>query len=537
MAPSIQLWRAAFLAGAASSTAAGSVEDISAAGCSSEQCQQPAAAQFEEETQRNDDVNLMQTLRGKPAVGISNSFDYVADQIPEGPFPTGKWLGSGLEPLIRGVQVPLTEPACIPGRNLESQRYCGPGGAALNLAQPAPEMQCDLTHNEYTENTATVNQQSLTESESTCLAFSAPPGEPVDTNAVPNCIGPLEKLIGVWKGSYGFSVTQLPNVDPVADATAKGVPLNVQPFAPTADKAVLLQNYSEVIVFRPIPGNVLNRGYANNDQVTPLCQQNQLIQGLIFELQVYEINSTTGDIIGLIHAESGEWLYNSVQANDNNWRVSAIKVVPHGAVPVALGNWSEGDSLEEVIAQQTDMDMSIANYPGDCLPAGWNVGPFSQLPQPSQAPLNEQLLQQTRNMTIKKFYKLDVSTRGLGRFAQLPFIRHQAKEGLQFGKTLWIESADGDTFDTIQYVQRAELGFTQRYDCRTCAYGARDPTTGCYGVDVARCEASDMRLTNNTDPVTSPPCDVVRTIKWPHFQLNTLRKVSDAPLFPQPEPR
>jgi len=354
---------------------------------------------------------------------------------------------------------------------------------------------------------------------------------------VPNCLGPLENLIGVWKGSNGFVVTQLPQVDPVADATAKPVPLNVQPFAPTADKTVLLQNYTEVMIVRPIPGNVKNRGYANNDQVNPLCQQNQLVQALLFELQVYEINSTTGEVLGLLHAESGEFLYNSVQANDNNWNISEIKVVPHGAVPVALGNWTEGNSLDELIAQQTAMDMSIANFPGDCLPAGWDVDPFSQLPEPSQAPLNEQLLQQTRNMTIKKFYRLDTSSRGLGRMEEIPFLRHQAKETFDFGKTLWIESADGVTFDTIQYAQRVELGFTQRYDCRTCAYGARDPTTGCYGVDAAKCEASDMKLTNNTDPVTSPPCDVSRTLKWPHFQINTLHKVSDAPLFPQPIPR
>lgn len=71
--------------------------------------------------------------------------------------------------------------------------------------------------------------------------------------------------------------------------------------------------------------------------------------GVTYDLRIHD--TTTDE---LIHADSGQWLWNKVPGVDPQWQVTRTGVIPHGVVVVALGG-NASLSGDEVKAEQQAM--------------------------------------------------------------------------------------------------------------------------------------------------------------------------------------
>jgi len=302
--------------------------------------------------------------------------------------------------------------------------------------------------------------------------------------------GPLEKLIGTWQGQRGISVVSLPQY-------AYG----------SADFMVLGYYYNETLTFRPIWGQVLNRGYSNANHLNPTAQLDQVLMGLTYDLRV--VNSVTGD---LIHAESGQWLWNRASGIDPQWTVSRASLIPHGVSLIALGEVSSltGTEVEDElqgmkysvdwISEPQNLQSNVFGYfegkrAAGCNDAGGNA---------SQGDCDNPILRlledigPVQNMSAKK---LEVSSlRSGGAIAMLPNVQAQV-QNKAFNATFYVETitdSQNQTYEQLQYAQNVFFQFETNFACRS------NPVT-------SLCDYSDSK------------------IHWPHIQVNTLRKIEGMP--------
>lgn len=302
--------------------------------------------------------------------------------------------------------------------------------------------------------------------------------------------GPIAKLLGTWEGQRGINVVSLPKYSNVTDVTANFM--------------VLGHEYNETLTFSPIWGKVLNRGYADANQLNPTGQLDQTLMGVTYDLRI--VVSATGD---LIHAENGQWLWNQAPGIDSQWSVSRMGVVPHGVSLVALGHESSMTGAEvkaELSAMQGSADWIAApqNQKGGVFgyfegerTAGCTGEAGSPTDGECSTPVNR-LIEDIGPVNNMNCTKLQVSSlQSGGSLSMLPNIREQV-ENRAFNASFYVETVmdpDGHTYEQLQYAQNVFLAFETNFACRT-----QPVTEDC----------------NSSEPL----------ILWPHIQVNTLRKVS-----------
>eukprot|EP00121_Abeoforma_whisleri_P002779 Awhi_evm1s2500 len=356
----------------------------------------------------------------------------------------------------------------------------------------------------------TVKTQYMTKEDKTCLDDHITPEEWLKIE-IPNCLGPLGDLIGVWEGDSGKSYTAVP----AQSLTAKDEDISVKaglgniPGQPTANfHAIKNQTYREIMTFTPILGDVKNRGFSDGDQVNPECQMNQILQGVTVKLQVYQTSPSDADggHGGLLHEEVGMLMYNSVPASGNGdtWSIAKMAVIPHGSSYTAVGNntrYSGSSVKDELIKQQKATNLNISPKRLGCVPnddyitSKQNWGDqMNGKPQMAKAPydtLNQFLVNETKKQkSIKSFSHLKVTTNDI---SQTPFIEKQAKN-TEFEYNMWISKVKdrNDEYMQLQYSQLVFFDFQFRFDCIDCKGATKVSEEGCY----EECKGMDKDVTN-----------------------------------------
>jgi hypothetical protein len=305
--------------------------------------------------------------------------------------------------------------------------------------------------------------------------------------------GPLEKLIGTWHGQRGINVVSLPQYNNASTASA--------------DFIVLAHEYNETLTFSPILGQVLNRGYSHANQLNPIAQLDQVLMGVTYDLRI--VNSATGD---LIHAETGQWLWNQAPGIDPQWTVTRASIIPHGVSLVALGELSslKGTEVEDelqAMSKSDDWEASPQNLGANLF--GYFEGKRAagcrgQDGSPSQGDCDSpvrRLLEDVGPVQNMSAIKLQVSSlRSGGALAMLPNIQAQV-ENKAFNASFFVETitdSRNHTYDQLQYAQNVFLAFETNFACRV-------------------------------HPVTSDCSYSESKILWPHIQVNTLHKIEEMP--------
>src|SRR5271169_3517640 len=127
----------------------------------------------------------------------------------------------------------------------------------------------------------------------------------------PNPLGPLELLVGTWKGQ-GFNQIW-------------------RPFHGTQDRFLELNQTIETLQFEAIPGDIPNRG---------LLQADINLHGVRYLQQIQDANvlGPNGKPAG-IHIEPGLWLTVPATSNPQDAStVARLANIPHGTSMVAQGS-------------------------------------------------------------------------------------------------------------------------------------------------------------------------------------------------------
>lgn len=299
-------------------------------------------------------------------------------------------------------------------------------------------------------------------------------------------LGPLKGLLGTWEGSLGLSVVRVPEVKHGKHGEDGGK---------TATFSTLVQNYTESVTFTPIFGAVLNRGYQDANQYDPAGQLNQTLLGVTYALQIYELGPA-GQRGQLLHVENGQWLKQVKPGVDKDWAFARMALIPHGSAVIATGSSAARASVAEVKeAMQGAQDAGgfSGSYPSNegSAPLG-----YGELGASAGDPLGKLVLDMGGDGVNVEADELRVTSGdGAGSIAMLQNIKSQVFNE-DFFLTLWIQrvtDGTGSQYEQLQYIQSVQLDFEAKFS--------------------PECES---RVASS-----SPDC----LIKWPHYQVNTLRKV------------
>ena len=118
----------------------------------------------------------------------------------------------------------------------------------------------------------------------------------------------LEDLLGTWEGSNGMNIVAVPQHTTVNPND-------------TASFQLLVQDYTETLTFTPIWGKVLNRGYVDAAQYQPTDQLNQVLMGVTYYTEIYELleDGSKGE---LLHAENGQILTQLKPGIQKDWTLA-----------------------------------------------------------------------------------------------------------------------------------------------------------------------------------------------------------------------
>lgn len=278
---------------------------------------------------------------------------------------------------------------------------------------------------------------------------------------VANQLGPLADLAGTWQGSAGWNLIAVP-----AEITGR------------PSFSLLIQQYSETITFTPITAPVPNRGGTVQ----------QFITGLLYELTITDLKYPNG----ILHIENGMWLNMAdVQKQPDGpvvenvaplsgYPIARQSSIPHGDVVIAVGSSSVSSGAPDfpvLDAVPTDIGSQPLGYLENY--------PHNPYPGLDASNMNAQLIGAIQGQMIGKVTTLTVDTADSGNIANIPFVQNHVSPS-RFQSTFWIEevTSEGVSFLQLQYSQQVDLNFLSR---------------------------------------NSPPAGSV--IKWPHANVNTLRKI------------
>mmetsp|Transcript_54325 Transcript_54325/g.174189 ORF Transcript_54325/g.174189 Transcript_54325/m.174189 type:complete len:489 (-) Transcript_54325:84-1550(-) len=315
--------------------------------------------------------------------------------------------------------------------------------------------------------------------------------------------GDLVDLVGTWSGK-GRSLVYVPstneaNLEPV-EVGREGTDFRLQ-----------THNYSDRLTFALIGEKVVNRGYTNAQHLHPESNSNQILGGVQYEQNVFDIATGTK-----IHHENGQWLYKfKPEVNTRPWNVTRMALIPHGNALVALGNVSEQCCSEsmttEYISMLRGLQQSLFSFApkGRVQCNGFNSNYFTiPCSNPTYVCWNplEVLIEQVQDVKVKSYTQFSVSTKdiaamGGGGAANIPFINKnaQVEEDSFFGFLWLLRVAGNDGVDTeiLQYAQVFQQAF--KTDC-----GENSPSPG-------------------------------TLVHWPHIQASSLTRTPDSPT-PRPTP-
>jgi hypothetical protein len=142
---------------------------------------------------------------------------------------------------------------------------------------------------------------------------------PIKVLNPPPPLGPLNPMVGAWKGS-GFNTIFRP-LNPASPVDPK-----VFPVKPTGDNVLELNLTSESLVFTAVDGDIPNRG-----MVMPDIN----LHGMIYLQQIKDV--TTAPNVG-IHIEPGIWVVIPATTNPHEGQtVCRMASIPHGTTINAQG--------------------------------------------------------------------------------------------------------------------------------------------------------------------------------------------------------
>lgn len=286
------------------------------------------------------------------------------------------------------------------------------------------------------------------------------------------------------KPRFGLSETELVNIyGPLADLIGiwsgnKGVNLIAVPDQKGGFK-LLVRPYSETITITPVSSPTPNRG----------LKDIQELPTLMYSLSVFDSETNA-----LLHIENGIWeLLANDGADDDGFNLAHLANIPHGDSLLALGNSSVINGRPPINTQDSALPTPVGNF---TLPLGYT----DVYLQPIVAGFNNAFpntfltdyldAQEKEGMVITKSTNLVVSTNPAqngkaGGILNIPSIQKNAN-ATSLDLIFWIETVldknTGKSFLQLQYSQNTILEF----------------------------------------PVSHTPQG--DTIKWPHFNVNTLLK-------------
>jgi len=358
--------------------------------------------------------------------------------------------------------------------------------------------------------------QRMTSFEESCLRWNpSANGEPARPDG---CLGPLEQLVGTWVG-MGHAYTYVPTV-PFPSMRRQGPSATGTPW------------YNETLVFTPIIGTPINKGYSENDHLHGECRVEQALQGVSYtqEIRIGYKN----ELHQLLHYEHGALMYNAVPAWDTNWTVTRMGAIVRGITFHSYGDYKvvqDGDVKEQLLNELSAFDLDLLSK-DKCLDPLGHVGPphvpdghvvheFQRKPRqgPELADMHDFLRKPVQQASaVESFTKIDLPSSSV---TPSSFLQKAAKP-TNFASAIFVASLkdqDGNAKQQLQYAQRLDVEFFQRLDCITCPGLTRDET-GCYH-NVTR-QLDQCFVDNSLDPT----CSEKPYISWPHVTVNTLTKVA-----------
>lgn len=251
------------------------------------------------------------------------------------------------------------------------------------------------------------------------------------TSEIVQKLGPLAGLVGNWNGNSGWNLIAVPSS--------------------TGGFELLIQNFSEKIVFTPVGAPVPNRG----------GHSEQFIVGLMYELTVIDKSTQ-----GVLHVENGMWLnLSDIEKQQlemqGQFPVCRQSSIPHGDVVIALGSATQSSGVPPIA------DINTLPDAGSKAPLGY-ADPYlnTGFPNFNAANPNAMLKEVLASQQIGKVMTLDVDTNNPdSSINNIPFVDLHVKPS-RFQSTLWIEevlNSDGSTaFQQLQYSQQTDLNFLRK---------------------------------------------------------------------------
>mmetsp|Transcript_99074 Transcript_99074/g.256141 ORF Transcript_99074/g.256141 Transcript_99074/m.256141 type:complete len:469 (-) Transcript_99074:52-1458(-) len=402
-----------------------------------------------------------------------------------------------------------------------SEAVAGGVAAARSSADPSSSStsQCvDIPpgSDKYEDWRGSGKMQRMTSFEESCASWNpSAKGVPARPDG---CLGPLEQLVGTWVGS-GHAYTYVPTL-PFPSMRRQGPSATATPW------------YNETLVFTPIIGTPINKGYSDNNHLHPGCRVEQALHGVSYTQEIRI--GYKDELHQLLHHEHGMIMYNVMPGWDDNWTVGRMGVIPRGITFQSYGDHKlvrDGDVKEQLLNELSAFDLDLLSK-DKCLDPLGHVGPphvpdghvvheFQRKPRqgPELADMHDFLRKPVQQASaVESFTKIDLP---LSSVAPNSFLQNAAKP-TNFASAIFIESLkdqDGNAKQQLQYAQRLDVEFFQRLDCITCPGLTRDET-GCYH-NVTR-QLDQCFVDNSLDPT----CSEKPYISWPHVTVNTLTKVA-----------
>lgn len=248
----------------------------------------------------------------------------------------------------------------------------------------------------------------------------------------PSNLGPLEALVGTWKGNSGWNVVALPDKN-----------------NPDTGFILLLQKYQETITFTSLGGKTPNRGPKGT----------QLTYGLEYELSINDLD--TGEPL---HKENGMWLIASNPSGE--FPIARQSSVPHGDVLLAQGTY-------ETIQGAPTFPVFDVRPIGSPSPLGYGEGKYNSIseggswsaPFPSSN-FNEALAMDIKDQTILSTTHISVNSKNQGGVLSIPFVTRNANI-TAFDADYYIETvkgSDGSEFLQLQYTQNSVMEFMKNIE-------------------------------------------------------------------------